>query len=93
MRRLIENESSKLEHLNINLGPYYSVRTFPTKLPSNLKSFSLRSWDEFNVDSSMLLHNVARDCRNLKILHLEIQTLTTRLILAIRNIKRFKKRK
>jgi len=88
MRRFIENSFSKLEHLSLNIG--YSAGTMPTKLPNNLKSFSLRTHDLFSADSSNLLSIIARDCKNLKCLYLEIGSLLPNMIVAIGNIKRYK---
>ena len=93
MRRLLENESSKLEHLQFLLDcGHYSIGTLPTKMPTNLKSFSLFTLRKFDEDSSNLLSIIARDCKDLKVLHLEIHpfdTITPNMIMAIGKIKRF----
>jgi hypothetical protein len=91
MRKLIENESSKLDHLSLNLNQNYSTAagTLLTKLPTNLKSFSVNK-KHYGDSLTTLILNAARDCKNLKILHLEIHTLMRDLIWAIGNIKRFK---
>ena len=88
MRRLVENNSSKLEHLQIDLSLNYSTGILPTKLPNNLKSFSL--WSSTDYENSLIfISNLARDCKNLKILHLQIYSLSPNFIMAIGNIKRF----
>jgi hypothetical protein len=90
MRRLLENESSKLELLSLNHSRNFFAEALPNKLPSSLKSFSL--CNKFYCDSSnlILLSIIARDCKNLQVLHLEIRTLCSEISMAIGNIKRFK---
>ena len=93
MRRLLEN-ATKLEHLGLILKEHATERILPRKLPSNLKSFSLLLHiDEFYADPSSLIENIARDCKNLKILQLEHELLDSQMILAIGNIKRYKWKK
>jgi hypothetical protein len=91
MRGLIENEFSKLEHLKIvfkpkMIYPHDEDGPLPTKLPKNLKSFSLIKDD--NLDA--ILFSLGRDCNNLKIFHLHTRSITRNMILAIGKIKRFK---